>query len=221
MADIPTGSFTHTLEQIDAAVTDVTNATGQAESLSAAITAALTSGIADLDVASAGGTGKYISAISEADGKISATATNLASAPESGVTAAISSGAVYTALSGKIAIEDAYGRGISVQEVAGFSNDLDNIVSVGRYWIGQSVSLSVAHMPFSVGTSGIGCELIVEKIQTETRIRQTIIKNPGANNVEEIGKYWVRLLYIGSPTNSPVWSNWFLFAGTEIIPSTT
>lgn len=38
MADIPEGSFTHTLEEIDAAVTDVTNATGQAASLSEAIT---------------------------------------------------------------------------------------------------------------------------------------------------------------------------------------
>ena len=214
---IETGQFTHTLEQIDDSVTDVTNAKGQSASLAAAITAAAESVVSGLDVTEVGGSGMYISAIKEVDGKISATPENIATAPTSGGTAAISSGAVYTAISDKIAIEDAYGRGKSVMEVAGFSNDLNNITAVGRYWIGQTASKSVANMPFSVGTSGIGCELIVEKIQTESRIRQTIIKNPGANGAE-IGKFWVRLLYSGSPSDSPVWSNWFLFAGTEIIP---
>lgn len=40
MADIPEGSFTNTLEQIDAATTQVENAKGDAASLAAAITAA-------------------------------------------------------------------------------------------------------------------------------------------------------------------------------------
>lgn len=223
MADITEGSFTHTLEQIDAATTQVEDAKGNAASLAAAITAAAetaaSTAVGTLDVSSVGGTGKYISEIKQEDGKISATPTSLASAPASGGTAAISSGAVYTAISDKITMENAYGRGTNVIDVAGYSNDLNNITGVGRYWIGQTTSKSAANMPFSVGTSGIGCELIVEKIQTDSRIRQTIIKNPGTISVEEIGKFWVRLLYSGSPENSPTWSNWFLFAGTEIIPS--
>ena len=112
---VETGQFTHSLEQIDDAVTDVTNAKGQSASLSDAITAAAesaaTTAVGALDVSEVGGTGKYISAIKEENGIIVPTAANLASAPASGGTAAISSGAVYTALSGKIGIADAFGLG--------------------------------------------------------------------------------------------------------------
>lgn len=76
----------------------------------AATVSSITDRIANLDVASVGGSGKYLSAISETDGKISATATALATAPASGSTTAITAGGVYTALSGKqdtmIAITD-------------------------------------------------------------------------------------------------------------------
>ena len=53
--------------------------------------------IATLDVASVGGSGKYISAISETDGKISATETALSTTPTSGSAIPITSGGVYTA----------------------------------------------------------------------------------------------------------------------------
>ncbi len=66
-----------------------------------ATVSSVTSRIADLDVASAGGSGKYISAISETDGKISATATSLATSPASGSAVAITAGGVYTALAAK------------------------------------------------------------------------------------------------------------------------
>ena len=61
--------------------------------------------ISSLDVSSVGGSGKYISAISETDGKISAIATNLATSIASGGTTPPTSGAVYSALSGKANIE--------------------------------------------------------------------------------------------------------------------
>ncbi len=54
--------------------------------------------IATLDVASVGGSGKYISAISETDGKISATETALSTTPTSGSTIPVTSGGVYTEL---------------------------------------------------------------------------------------------------------------------------
>jgi hypothetical protein len=53
-----------------------------------------------LDVSSVGGSNKYISAISETDGKISATASNLATTVTSGSADPVTAGAVYTALSG-------------------------------------------------------------------------------------------------------------------------
>ena len=61
----------------------------------------ITTAIQALDVSSVGGDGKYISAISETDGKISATATSLATAPVSGSAVAITAGGVYTALAAK------------------------------------------------------------------------------------------------------------------------
>ena len=61
----------------------------------------ITKAIQALDVSSVGGDGKYISAISETDGKISATATSLATAPVSGSAVAITAGGVYTALAAK------------------------------------------------------------------------------------------------------------------------
>ena len=138
MADIPEGSFTHTLEQIDAAVTDVTNAIGQAESLSAAITAAAesaaTTAVGNLDASEVGGTGKYISAIKEENGIIVPTVANIASAPASGGTAAISSGAVYTAVSDKIttaqAVSAVYGLGTNIA----VGDDLNTYTNVGSFY---------------------------------------------------------------------------------------
>lgn len=59
---------------------------------------AITNAINALDVASAGGDGKYISAISETDGKISATATTMDTAPTASSTKAVTSGGVKTAI---------------------------------------------------------------------------------------------------------------------------
>lgn len=61
----------------------------------------ITAAIQALDVSSVGGSGKYISAISEADGKISATATSMDTAPTASSTNAVTSGGVKTALDGK------------------------------------------------------------------------------------------------------------------------
>lgn len=76
-----------------------------------ATVSSVTDRIAALDVSSVGGSGKYISAISETDGKISATATALATAPAASSAAPITAGGVYTALAAKqdtmVAITDA------------------------------------------------------------------------------------------------------------------
>lgn len=61
----------------------------------------ITDAIGALDVSSVGGSGKYISAISETDGKISATAETMDTTPTSGSEKAVTSGAVYTALASK------------------------------------------------------------------------------------------------------------------------
>ena len=60
---------------------------------------AITNAINALDVASVGGSGKYLSAISETDGKISATAGNISGTVTSGDNAPVSGGAVADILS--------------------------------------------------------------------------------------------------------------------------
>lgn len=68
------------------------SATGTAPVNGTAVAAAL----GTLDVASAGGSGKYISAISETDGKISATAETMDTVPTASSTKAVTSGGIHT-----------------------------------------------------------------------------------------------------------------------------
>lgn len=171
MADVPDGSFTHTLEQIDAATTQVEDAKGNAASLAAAITAAAetaaSTAIEALDVSSVGGTGKYISEIKQEDGKISATPTSLASAPASGGTAAISSGAVYTALSDKIGISDVFGYGTSISSNA----NLNSIKTPGVYYFGSADGSGLTNSPVTDAVF----KLEVRQISTNAeRIIQTV-----------------------------------------------
>lgn len=63
---------------------------------------AITNAINNLDVSSVGGTGKYISEISEANGKISATETTMDTTPTANSTKVVTSGGVKAALDGKV-----------------------------------------------------------------------------------------------------------------------
>jgi len=65
------------------------------------VSTAITNAINALDVSSAGGDGKYIKAISETNGIISATAETMDTAPTASSTKAVTSGGVKTALDGK------------------------------------------------------------------------------------------------------------------------
>lgn len=71
------------------------------ETLWARIKAKITAAIQALDVSSVGGDGKYISAISETDGKISATATTMDTTPTANSKKAVTSGGIANALAGK------------------------------------------------------------------------------------------------------------------------
>lgn len=64
----------------------------------------VTNAINALDVSSVGGDGKYISEISETDGKISATATTMDATPTENSTKAVTSGGIKTALNNYVTI---------------------------------------------------------------------------------------------------------------------
>lgn len=87
----------------------------------------ITTAIQALDVSSVGGGGKYISAISEADGKISATATSMDTAPTASSTNAVTSGGVKTALDGKQA-----DLKYQLVEYGATYNDVSAIISNGK-----------------------------------------------------------------------------------------
>ena len=92
-----TDDFVH-----DGDVTSTYSSTGTAPVNGTAVAAA----IGGLDVSSVGGDGKYISAISETDGKISAAATTMDTTPTANSTKAVTSGGIKTALNDKF---DKYG----------------------------------------------------------------------------------------------------------------
>ena len=107
-----------TYEKINDLLADVDTSKGESNSLTARLSAIdatvsdkasisdITSAINSLYAASVGGTGKYISVISETGGVISATAETMDTAPTQNSTKAVTSGGVYTALSGKASAAD-------------------------------------------------------------------------------------------------------------------
>ena len=81
-------------------VTSTYSSTGTAPVNGTAVAAAINA----LDVSSVGGDGKYISAISETDGKISAAATTMDTTPTANSTKAVTSGGIKTALNNYVTI---------------------------------------------------------------------------------------------------------------------
>jgi hypothetical protein len=92
---------------IGATVASENNKAASEKAVRDAIDNALENTIDSLDVEEVGGAGKYISAISETDGKISATVTDMDTAPTSTSTNAVTSGGVYTAINDAVNALDA------------------------------------------------------------------------------------------------------------------
>ena len=223
MADIPEGSFTHTLEDIDEATSQVESTQGEAESLTAAVTAiaeteaaaAAASAIADLDVASAGGSGKYISAIEESNGKISATATNLATSVTDGGAAAVTSGAVYTALSSKISMSDILGQGVSLADyfdgVSGSDRSLNALMTAGVYYASTgTVASGIYNSPYTAA----GYKIIVMATSNNNRPCQILIPNPVSGTTSDYGIMYKRHYVYNA------WQAWYKFSGEAVSENT-
>ena len=104
----------------------------------------------------------------------------------------------------------AYGIGTALSATSDSRYDLNNLQSVGRYNYGPSAAPYIDNMPSGILTS-VGGEIIVERVQLNTRLRQTIYLNSRDN----VGKFWVRQSYGGSSPNLS-WSSWYVFEGTEV-----
>ena len=101
-----TDTYKDKLDNIDTAVTADSSNLVTSGAVSTAISTevtnrntAITNAINNLDVSSVGGDGKYISAISETNGKISATSTTMDTAPTANSVKAVTSGGIKTAIS--------------------------------------------------------------------------------------------------------------------------
>ena len=101
-----TDTYKGKLDNIDTTVTTDSSNLVTSGAVSTAISTevtnrntAITNAINNLDVSSVGGDGKYISAISETDGKISATSTTMDTAPTTNSVKAVTSGGIKTAIS--------------------------------------------------------------------------------------------------------------------------
>ena len=90
---------------------------------------AISNAVEALDVASAGGNGKYIKSISETDGKISATTGDIDSSVNSGSSNPVTGGAVATALSDKV--DKVTGKGLSTNDFTNALKDKLNGIEPG------------------------------------------------------------------------------------------
>lgn len=82
------------------------------------VSKAITNAINALDVSSVGGTGKYISAISEADGKISATAETMDEVPTQNSNKPVKSDGVFNAINDSVSLKTATGNPIALTDAA-------------------------------------------------------------------------------------------------------
>lgn len=137
----------------------------------------ITNAINALDVASVGGAGSYIQAISEADGKISATSQTMDTTPTSESTKAITSGAVYTvqdtlttAVNGKAALTDVFGLGNVLQPTAQEPADMNDITNIGVYTCSATYIDNLSNRPEN--KTGVNFYFEVRRLTT-TRWMQT------------------------------------------------
>lgn len=113
---------------------------------------AITNAVNALDVSSVGGAGKYISAISETNGKISATATTMDTAPTANSTNAVTSGGVKTAID-----NEATARNTAITNAVNALDVTDTAVS-GKYVSAVSetngkISVTRADLPNTINNA--------------------------------------------------------------------
>ena len=122
-----------------------------------------------LDVSSVGGAGKYISAISETDGKISATAETMDEAPTEGSSKLVKSGGIKTAIDNRVEIQNNAGfrnsiyRGkylgseVTAEQWASISAGTFEDMYIGDYWTIDGVNYRIAHFNYWLGTGDTEC----------------------------------------------------------------
>ena len=205
---VETGKFTHTLEQIDSAVTDVTNAKGQSASLSDAITAAAetaaSTAVGNLDASEVGGELQYIAAISQENGVIEPTVGTIDNEPTSASKNPVRSGGV---------VNFCYG---TAETTIPSGANLDIYVTPGAY---RCTSNAIAASLYNCPTAnGFRMEVMstIASALTGYQIQKIY---PNNNN----GEFFMRRRGAASsdPNVPDPWSDWFKFQGVVVQPINT
>ena len=202
MADIPEGSFTHTLEQIDAATTQVENAKGDAASLAAAITAAAetaaATAIGNLDYSEVGGELQYIAAISQENGVIVPTVGTIDSEPTSASKNPVRSGGVVNFCFGTAATTIPTGANL---------NDSTYCTPGAYRCTSNDIAASLYNCPTNVG---FRMEVVSTIASSATGYQQQRIY---PNNSD--GEFFMRRRLSASSGN---WGDWYKFQGVAVQP---
>ena len=187
-----TDDFVH-----DGDVTSTYSSTGTAPVNGTAVAAA----IGGLDVSSVGGAGKYISTISEMDGKISATATTMDTTPTANSTNAVTSGGVLTALDAKVNIANISLEGQTTTLLSKVQAMGTAGTHYARYYTKtDGGSANISDKPES-GSKGFLCEVLCKRYNTASDYRYQLIcwvqgdNNPYVASVQNNSTsiFWSRL----------------------------
>ena len=122
-----------------------------------------------LDVSSVGGAGKYISEISEADGKISATAETMDEAPTEGSSKLAKSGGIKAAIDNRVEIQNnagfhnsiyrgkSLGSNVTAEQYAAIAAGTFDDMYIGDYWTIDGVKYRIAHFDYWLNTGDTEC----------------------------------------------------------------
>ena len=164
--------------------------------------------INSLDVSSVGGSGKYISAISETDGKISATAGDITSSVSSGNSQPVTSGGVASAIN-------------KVELIT--NGNPNNLYPSENNKIGYYQGTFTSNLPIDYRNTGIlKSERVLRTDGTYTEIYQEyeVYGLSTANFIPLIFRRYG--FYSGSGSGTPSWSNWTkLIRETDLSSSVT
>ena len=180
--------------------------------------------INDLDVAAVGGTTRYIYSISQADGKISASAYTSDSSPTPGSTKLVQSGGVKTYVDTEVqALEDNV-PAMSETQVYGQGTRIPADSNLNDYWTAGSFHILTADNARSIlnkpndpdfDTGSVRARVLVFQFSGTTvdaaRCFQVYIP-ARTNSSTGTGCYYIRYRYISN--NVPGWTGWYRIDGT-------
>lgn len=104
----------------------------------------------------------------------------------------------------------AFSVGVTISSTQSNPFDLNTLQEIGRRYFGPTARGTMLNLP-SDFPNYIGGEVIVDRIQTMSGYRQTIVPNSNTN----AGKRWERIAYSGTAPNLN-WSAWYRFEGTQV-----